>query len=144
MSDTAFLKITTAIVQKLGAASDIDALIYQARDRQVPEQAKSAINVQFESGLPSRGVIRGAPVDWDSRFVIEVYARTTAQTPDAAVDPLLSAVYREIASDPTLGGLTDDIGEPVIEAEYSSEGKKTGWVRMTYPVQHRTANMTLE
>lgn len=142
--NSAFLKITAAIIAKLGAAADIDVQIYQARDRAVPESAVGAINVQFESGLPTRGAIMGAPVDWDSRFVIEIYARTTTQTPDAAVDPLVMAVYREMATDPSLGGLTIDIGEPAIEAEFSSEGKKTGWVRMTYPVQHRTTNMTLE
>lgn len=141
---SAFLAITAAIIAKLGAASDIGVHIYQARDRAVPEVEQAAINVQFEAGLPTRGAMLCAPVDWDSRFVIDLYVRTTTLTPDAAVDPLLMAVYRVMASDPSLGGLTLDIGEPVIEAEYSSEGKKSGWIRMTYPVQHRTNNMTLE
>lgn len=141
---SAFLAITAAIVAKLGADSDIGVHIYQARDRAIPEAESAAINVQFDGGVPTRGELLGAPVDWDSRFVIELYVRTSTQTSDAAVDPLLMAVYRVMASDPSLGGLVLDIGEPVIEAEYSSEGKKSGWVRMTYPVQHRTNNMTLE
>jgi hypothetical protein len=52
-------------------------------------------------------------------------------------------VYGRLAQDTTLGGLVDDIGEPMLEAEYSSEGKKTGWIRMTYVIQHRTENLTL-
>ncbi len=61
-----------------------------------------------------------------------------------AVDPLLAGVAARIAADSTLGGLVADVWLAGLEAEYNAEGQKTGWIRMTYLVQHRTSNLTLE
>lgn len=143
MSVTAFYAITTALIAVLQTNPPVSPNIYRARDRQVPEQDDSAIVVQYEGGTPTLGAIRGAPVDWLSKFTVECFARSSSDTADLAVDPLLLGVYGRIAADTTLGGLVDDIGAPMIEAEYSTEGKKTGWVRMTYAISHRTQNLTL-
>ncbi|MBY0243184.1 MAG: hypothetical protein K2X55_28150 [Burkholderiaceae bacterium] len=140
---TAFLGITEAIVAVLTAQLGNQVRITQADDRPIPDREVEAVNVQFNAGVPE-GALLGAPVDWNSRFTIDLYARTTTQTPDVAIDQLLFRVHSAIAADPSLGGAATDTGTPVIEAEYSSDGKKTGWVRMTYPVQHRTASFTLE
>lgn len=144
MSITSFATITGAIVALLQAEPALSQQVFRARDRQLAEEFPDAINVQFDYSTPSRGAISGAPVDWDSKFTIECYARTSTTTADLAVDPLLMQVYRRIAADRTLGGLVDDIGEPTIEAEYTAEQQRTGWVRMSYPVMHRTNNNTLE
>lgn len=141
---SAFVQITAAIETALKTDPAVSPAIYRARDRHVPEQAATALNVQFDGATPSPGVLRSGPVDWTSRFTIECFARTTEGTPDEAVDPLLVAVYERLSANSTLDGLVDDLGEPLIEAEYSSDGKKTGWVRMTYAVAHRTNNMKLE
>jgi hypothetical protein len=141
---TAFATITAGIVALLGAAPAVSPNIFRARDRQMAEEYATAINVQFDGGVPNPGAMKGAPVDWGSRFTVECYARTSTTSGDLAVDPLLEAVYEKIAADSTLGGLVMDIGSPLIEAEYGSEGQKTGWIRMTYPVLHRTANLTLD
>ena len=140
---TAFYGITSAIIAALQITPAIADTIYRARDRQVPEQDDSAINVQYEGGIPSPGAILGAPVDWTSKFSIECFARTTSGSADLAVDPLIEGVYARLAADTTLGGLVDDICVPMIEADYSTEGKKTGWVRMTYAILHRTQNLSL-
>lgn len=144
MSITAFARITGALVALLEAEPALSQQIFRARDRQLPEEFPDAINVQFDSALPSRGAMSGAPVDWDARFTIECYARTTTISPDLAVDPLLMQVYQRIAADQTLGNLVTDIGEPAIEAEYNAEQQRTGWIRMSYPVMLRTHNLTLE
>lgn len=140
---SAFSEITGALVALLEAAPPLVVRVYRARDRPIPEGADSALNVQFDGGVPDRGAIKDAPVDWRSRFTIECYARTAAGAPDEAVDPLIVGVYERLAADTTLGGLVDDIEGPMIEADYSSDGKKTGWVRMTYAIAHRTNNLLM-
>jgi len=140
---TAFAAITTALVDLFEAAPAIAPYVFRARERAVPKSVTTAISVQWDGGVPKMGAIKGAPVDWESRFTVECYARTATGMPDLAVDPLLLAVYDRIAADTTLGGLVDNVGEPLLEAEYSAEGDRTGWVRMSYVVEHQTENSTL-
>ncbi len=144
MSLTSFANITTALIAVLAAEPPVSLQIFRARDRQLAEQFETAINVQFDGAVPVNSGFSGSPVDWEARYTIECYARTTAGSADLAVDPLLDEVFKRIAADTTLGDLVMDIGYPLIEAEYTSEQVKTGWVRMTYPVRHRTSNLTLE
>jgi len=145
MNPSSFSKITGALVQLMKADPPIADEVYRARSRVVPQSVRRAINVQFDSGMPQPGVINGAPVDWTSRFSIECFARADAdQNNDEAVDPMLTEVYRRIAADTTLGDLVADVGVPMIEAEYTADGERTGWVRMTYPIEHRTEQSTLE
>lgn len=141
---TAFSKVTAAIVAALQAAPAVSAQIYRARDRSVPENCADAVNVQFEGSEPNRGAINGAPVDWISRIAVDCYARSRTLEGDEAVDELLQSVYERLAANPTLGGVVDDIGEPDIVADYDSLGQKTGWVRLTYPILHRTTGGSLE
>lgn len=144
MTITAFARITGALIALLEADPPLSQQIFRARDRQLAEDYPDAINVQFDFATPFSGAIHGAPVDWDSKFTIECYARTSSTSADLAVDPLVLQVYQRIAADTTLGGLVADIGAPTIEAEYTAEQQRTGWVRMSYPVMHRTNNLTLE
>jgi hypothetical protein len=141
---TAFFKITTALMDVLRADPPVSPAIYRARNRHIPEKNGTALNVQFNGGIPQPGAISGAPVDWTSKFTIECFARSNTVGGDESVDPLLLEVFKRIAADSTLGGLVDNVGVPMIEAEYSAEGEKTGWVCMTYPIEHRTQNLTLE
>lgn len=141
---TAFADITAAFVAVLSAAPAVSANIFRARDRVIAEDQANAINVQFDGATPYAGAMSGAPIDWESKISVECYARTTATSGDLAVDPLLSAAYARLAADSTLGGTVADIGAPQIEAEYDAQGQKTGWVRMTYTVSHRTSLLTLD
>lgn len=141
---SAFIDITAAFIAALGAAPAVSANIFRARERSLAEEHNTALNVQFDGADPSTGVMLGAPVDWRSRVTVECYARSSSVSGDLAVDPLLSSTYARLAEDPTLGGLVADIGTPTIEAEYDAQGQKTGWIRMTYAVSHRTSNNTLD
>lgn len=141
---TAFVDITAAFVAALSAAPAVSANIFRARDRAIAEDQANAINVQFDGATPYAGAMHGAPIDWISKITVECYARSATTSGDLAVDPLLSAAYARLALDTTLGGKVADIGVPQIEAEYDAQGQKTGWVRMTYPVSHRTSNLTLD
>jgi len=145
MRTSAFSDITGALMRLLQAEPPIADVVYRARSRVIVQGVTRAINVQFDGGVPQAGVINGAPINWTSKFSIECFARVAnAENNDEAVDPLLTAVYSRIAADRTLGGLVDYVGEPMVEAEYSAEGERTGWIRMSYPVEHVTEQSTLE
>jgi hypothetical protein len=125
-------------------AAPVIAKVYRALDREAPIQDDHVVTVQFEGAEPVDGEILGAPVDWQSLFTVDLFSRSIAQSGDVAVDPLFNEVYRRLAADRTLGGMVADIGNPRIKAENTADAKKTGWVRLAYIVQHRTANSTLE
>lgn len=140
---TAFARIVTAVIDALQAAPAVCDRIDRARATLVPEQAEQAVSVQWEQALPEGATIAGAPVDWQTRISVECFARSTQQSGDLAVDDLIAAVAERLAQDTTLGGLVSDLRIAGLEAENSVEGKKTGWVRITYIADHRTENGTL-
>jgi hypothetical protein len=140
---TQFSQIVGAIVTALQATPAVCPKVYRARPDSVPEQFDQAVNVQWEQGIAGFGTIHGAPIDWTTKVSVECFARSQTDTGDVAVDPLLSAVFARLAQDTTLGGLVADLNVAGVEAENSSDGKKTGWVRLTYIAQHRTDNGTL-
>jgi len=141
---TSFYKITSHLMALLGEAPAVSSNIYRARDRNIPADNLTALNIQFEGASPMAIAINGAPIDWMSKFSVDCYAKSKSVDGDEAVDPLLAEVFKRVAGDTTLGGLVADVGAPFIETDYGAEGFRTGWVRLTYPVQHRTRNSTLE
>ncbi|SFD83405.1 hypothetical protein [Massilia yuzhufengensis] len=144
---TAFSKVVSGVIAALAANPPVcpTKAIYRARAVEMPDQDNEAVSVQWEQGLPQLATITGAPIDWQTRITVECFARSAAvgATGDVVVDPLLQRVYERLAADPSLGGLVDDLVIAGIEAENTVEGKKTGWVRMTYLASHRTDNLTL-
>jgi hypothetical protein len=140
---TAFSGVVAAFVAALEAAPAVCDTIDRARTRPVSDQVASAVNVQWDGAFPQRGAIHGAPVDWTTKVTVDCYASSVRDTGDVAVDPLLQKVYERLAADTTLGGVVTDVGVPAIEIEYTSEGKKSGWARLTYVVEHRTSNLNL-
>jgi hypothetical protein len=143
---TAFSKIVGAVIDALQADPPVCPAVYRARREAIPDALEQAVSVQWDQASAQPAAIFGAPIDWATRLSVECYARTsvTDSSGDAAVDPLLQAVFERLAQDPTLGGLVQDLNVVGLEAENSAEGKKTGWVRITYLVQHQTSNSTLE
>jgi hypothetical protein len=135
-----------AALAALQAAPAVCDTIYRSRPNglPVPESVDQAINVQWDHATALPRAIAGAPIDWTTRLTVECYARSVRDSGDLAVDPLLAAVYERLAADSTLGGIVEDLNIVGIEAENTAEGKKTGWVRMTYLVQHQTQDSTLE
>jgi len=140
---TAFSQVVAAVVAALQAQPPVCASIHRARTYVFPEQEAEAISVQWEQSLPQTGTIAGAPIDWSTRITVECYARSVRDSGDVAVDPLLERVYARLAADPSLGGVVTDLQLAGMEAENTSEGKKTGWVRLLYVADHRTYNGVL-
>jgi hypothetical protein len=141
---TAFSGIVGAVIARLSEAPAVCDAIYRARSNAIPDTLDFAISVQFDQSLPDRSVIHGAPIDWSTRVSVECFARSVIESGDIAVDPLLEAVFARLAADTTLGGVVGDLAIAGIEAENTAEGKKTGWVRITYIAEHRTDNLTLD
>lgn len=140
---TAFAQIVTAVIDALKASPAVCATIDRARATVVPEETAQAVSVQWERALPDANVIAGAPIDWQTTLTIACLARSVKDSGDVAVDPLLAAVAERLAQDTTLGDLVADLRIVGIEAENTVEGKKTGWVLLTYVADHRTTNSTL-
>lgn len=140
---TAFSKVVSAVMAALASEPAVCRAVYRARATAIPDQDDEAVSVQWDQGLPRAGVIARAPIDWQTRISVDCYARSTRESGDVAVDPLLEKVYERLAMDPTLGGMVDDLVIAGIEAENTAEGKKTGWVRLTYVAEHRTENSLL-
>lgn len=140
MMPTAFAQIITAIIDALKAAPPVCPVIDRARSTLIAEQLDKAVSVQWDAAQPEASTISGAPMDWQTRISIEVFASSVKESGDLAVDPLLSAVAERLSRDITLGGLIGDLRITGLEAENDSKGKKTGWVRLTYIADHRTTN----
>ncbi len=141
---TAFSQIVEAMKARLSDGTPVSAHVMRGNNRVIPEDWADAVNVYWEASQPTEGAIAGAPVDWQSRIVIDCYARSTALSGDVAVDPVTEAVYVRLAQDTTLGGLVGHIGAPSIEGDFDAAASRTGWTRLTYIVEHRTQNGALQ
>lgn len=140
---TAFAEIVSAIIAALKASPAVCPLIDRARATVVPSQAEQAVSVEWAKSTPNTATIYGGPRDWETLITVECLARSVKDPGDLAVDPLLAAVAERLDSNTTLGGLVGDLRLVGLEAENDAEGKKTGWVRLTYIAEHRTTNSTL-
>lgn len=140
---SAFATISAAIAAKLAEATAISAQIYRARMRPLAEQHADAIVVRCKVGEAERFAIAGAPIDWQSTWRVECYARASASTPDAAVDTLLGAAYARLAADPTLGGTVIDMHIQRIDFDDAEEAQDIACAVITYLVQHRTGAAAL-
>jgi hypothetical protein len=141
---SAFANVVSAVIASLQAQPPVCKNIYRARAMAVPDQDDVAISVQWEQSVPAGGTINGAPIDWTTRLTVECYARGTSdESGDLAVDPLLKAVFERLAANSTLDGVVTDLQVIGVEAENTTDGKKNGWVRLTYTADHRTSNFTL-
>lgn len=140
---TAFAQIVSAIIDALKTAPTVCDTIDRARGTAISDQVDQAISVQWERTLPAIDTIAGAPIDWQTTITVACLARSVKDSGDIAVDELLSAVAERLARDTTLGGLVGDLRIAAIEAENTVEGKKTGWVLLTYVADHRTTKSNL-
>lgn len=140
---TVFSGIVDAFVSALNTPSPVAEVIERDGSYHVSEQISSSVNVFWEASRPQEAAIAGAPIDWQTRIVVDCYGRATVKKGGEAVDELLSSVYARLASDTTLGGSVFNIGTPMIDLETESASQKNGWIRLTYIVEHRTTEGVL-
>lgn len=142
---SAFDQIVTAFVAKLQEAPAVCDVVIKNDGRAIDEACQEAVVVFYAgSSMPNRGVITGAPLDWTSRIVVDCFARSKTLSGAEAVDALMSRVFERLANNPNLGNSEWDIGAPSIDPDADLQAQRTGSAQLTYFVEHRTRNNTLE
>lgn len=141
---TAFANITTLLMEILQYPTPVAQYIWRGQGKPVPSDVLSAVVVKPIESQLDRNAIRGAPIDLDSIYVVECYARTTEKDADAAVDDLLGEVYRRIAMSPTLGGAVMDCIVQNIRFDLGLEIDRVGAAVLTLMVRHRADGYRLE
>lgn len=141
---TVFNSLVKAFETKLKEAPAVCANIYVSRDRQVPEGVLEAVHIEFSSAVPVLGPMATEAIDWTTRITVDCLAKSTSQSGPDAVDQLFSKVYQRLVETPSLGLQDVFIGIPTVESDFESHGLKAGQIRMTFEVQHRTRNSSLE
>lgn len=134
-----FESIVEAFVTELEKAPTLSGKVTNTSTRAVSESVDVAVNVSFDGAKPTAGAINGAPVDWNVRVAVDLYAKS-----DLAMSALLKTVYERIAADRSLSGLVDDAGEPDIEPVYDAAAQRSRFYRLTYYVQCRTNNNAID
>lgn len=141
---TAFNTIVKAFEAKLKESPAVCANVFVSRDRQVPETVQEAVHIEFSSAVPRTGVILNAPIDWVSKITVDCMAKSKTQSGPDAVDALFKKVFERLATDQSLGVAGLYIGFPIIESDFETHGQKAGQIRLTYEIEHRTNNLTLD
>jgi hypothetical protein len=137
---TVFSKIVSAVIASLAAQPAVCKRIYRARTKQFPAQDIEAISVAYGRVRRNDQTIRGAPNDYQTLIYVDLFARSSTESADVAVDPLLERVGERMVLDTTLGGIVADLNFLELDPENDSEGMETGWIRLTFIAEHRTTN----
>ncbi|CAN5651347.1 hypothetical protein BH10PSE18_BH10PSE18_15240 [soil metagenome] len=144
----AFTDIVSAVLALLRAGDAGPAIaprIERNRLRIQPADVDQAVVVRSDNAVPEQGAILHAPVDWQTSFVVDCYARAvTDEEPDIVVAPLMNAVYARILTNQGLGDLDTWISPGAIDWDFAATGESTVCVSLTFSVQHRTNHNSLE
>ena len=147
----AFEGIVAAMADALSRAPAIaDGNIQRGTGRPVPEGVDQQVSLRLAGSNPSRGQIRGAPIDWTTTVMFESAARGSITYPsgsvtgDQAALALFQTAWERLFSDPTLGGLALDMIPAPFEIDEDELDNPVGCVRSAVQVLHRTAANTLE
>lgn len=94
---------TTAVIATLTGVPGVP-VPQRIRLRPLPEGTMRAVVVRPAQAEVLQESLSGYPVSWQISMAVECYAKATQhETPDAAIDAVLQAVYAAIAKDLTLG-----------------------------------------
>lgn len=141
---TVYARITTALVELLRAPTPVAELIYRAQVKPINSSANTAVVVYPAESVIDRLAMRGAPMNLDSVYFVECYARSTTDDADLAIDALLGVVYQRIADNPTLDGSVMDVIISSIRFDFGLEIDRLGVAILTLSIKHRADGHTLE
>ena len=140
-----FSSIAGAMVASLQASPAVSAQVHRARMRPAAAEWTTMVVVRLIDVALEPFAVRGAPFNADTTLAVECYARGSAgQSPDLAVDALMTAVYARLAADASLGGLVGELLPTGISFDFDSDGEPTACATLNYTARHRAANLTLE
>ena len=144
-AETAFIDVVSRVAEILRMAPAVAGTVERNRLRTLPEECRTAAVVRLSRSQPSLAEILGGSIDWRTAFAVECYARADSeQEMDAAVDPILRAVYARLAADETLGGAVMALEAGAIEWEFSTTSESVAVAVLNFSAMHQTAHHTLE
>lgn len=137
-----FTTATTAVVDALAGTAPI---VNRVRYRAIAADVQRAIVVRpGRRDVVELPLATGMPVAWRMLAEIECYQRMSAgQSPDEAIDPLVTDVYERLMADPTLGGAAYGIEPGSIEPEYETEVESVVKATLTLSILLRSQGATL-
>lgn len=146
MTTDAHNAVVQAVISTLLATPALaSGNIYRGRRRAISKNVELGIAVRFGASDPSRGAIKGAPIDWTTTVLVECYARTTGtESADEAALALHADAYARLNTDPSLGGVVDDLLPPSLDVSEEDRDEQLGCVIAGYQLRHRTAENTLQ
>ncbi len=143
-----FLSLANAVTAALLASPALaGGNVLQGRALPVEIAHAAEVHVAVARSQAEDLVLRGPERLWVTTLTVTCYARATAgQSGDAAVDPLLQAVYARLQgleSSPPPGAQSVTL-DPVVAWDVDEGGKTVGVARLTLIVRHITTTATLE
>ena len=120
-------------------------MIFPHKLRKLPEDAPEAIVVRFGASSPNRATVYSAPVDWETRIVVECHVRADDfdEQDGSASGALHGKVFERLMADPSLGGIAFDVLEPDLDYQNLEGDSELGCMVAQYIVRHRTSARSL-
>ena len=139
---TVFSDITAGLVSALSALAG--GRVYRGYAWPLPTAVDSMIWVAPIRTSSDRTGLGGGPVDWASNFAVQLRARymPDSQSPDAAVDALIGAIYTALAGY-SATGVQDVVPGTEILWDYTDAELNVIGVQINVTVIHRTQSSTL-
>jgi predicted transcriptional regulator len=124
-----------AVAALLKGKTDAGNNVYEARVHPLGEGELPAILIYTkQEALEEQTISRPRTQQRQLELSIEAYVKTRGKI-DVNTDALATAIEKEIASDPTLGGLVKDTVLESTETQFSDDGEQPiAWVVLTYSV----------
>ena len=113
-AQTLWTQAATALLAALNAPGS-PAITYRAR-YEAMAQAQTAFNL-FPTKIAVKYDCANDSADVEGTFVIRAYTNATSQV-DLAADPLVAWAWKQLRTDPTLGGIATDAYITEIEMGY--------------------------
>jgi hypothetical protein len=142
---TAMREIQNAVVAALLAAPAVaGGRVYAGRDRPLPTEHATDVQVRQGSLRGEQAYLGTHPVDWEATLGLELRARgSSANDAEAAVDPLLEAVFARLATTAPPAGVDGwllDVGGRI---EIDDAEAPVASMLLTISVRYRTQTGSL-
>lgn len=149
MSTTAFDDLLGAFQARLQAATAVCANVELDDDAEpLPAGRSESVLITLGSADPQPlGGIEGNPIDWLTQINVHCFAANAGSSARPAVNALAKKVYERLAADKAVGLAADTgtyIGEPQFTWETDKADRRYARCTLSYRVQHRTVNLSLE
>jgi hypothetical protein len=131
---TVVAQTVAAIVASLETTPAVSTNVDRVRLRPWGSSVSTAVAVRpLDADREGPALAFGGPDVWTVRVAVECYARAAAGTaPDAALDPLLQAVYTRLMADPTLGGALHGLEPERVQFDFDADAEASACGVITF------------